>query len=271
MKRLLSPCFAGPSPSIWCVGGEAFDGSSGLASEEVLTPALVHPFLRPGYVPLGPEEQRRRALSHSTSTVLVAALHLLFFFFFVFAVHPFDMRTRPIIETILTLPLAGNNQPRKDVENPQPLTNAPPRILSAPITVPKPPPVKPEVEKNNAGESNAPTDVLGAVGRELACSAGSWEHLSSAERERCGHGRTGGYPWKGVRLPNGSIVMVPRTVLPRLADAPPDTGFTINSGADRVQADVQRGVIPGAGGCPILQNTPCLHVAPGMRDATGQN
>jgi hypothetical protein len=109
------------------------------------------------------------------------------------------------------------------------------------------------------------------VGRELACSAGSWEHLTSAERERCGYGRSGGYPWKGARLPNGTIVMIPRSVLPRLPEAPPDTGFAVNTGADRIQSDVQRGVIPGQGGCPILQNTPCIHVSPGMRDATGQN
>jgi hypothetical protein len=239
-----------------------------LASEDVLT----HPFLRPGYAPLGPEEQRRQALSRTTSTMLVVALHVLFFLFFVFAVHPFDMRTRPIIETILTLPLAGNNHPLRDENNPQILTNAPPRILSAPITVPKPPPVKPEVEKENSeGQSNAPTDILGAVGRELACSAGSWEHLTSAERERCGYGRSGGYPWKGARLPNGTIVMVPRSVLPRLADAPADPEFTVNTGAERIRSDTQRGIIPGQGGCPIMQNTPCLHVSPGMRDATGQN
>jgi hypothetical protein len=242
-----------------------------LASEIVLTPALAHPFLRPGDVPLGPEERRRQALSRTTSTVLMVALHLVFFVFFVFVVHPFDMRTRPIIETILTLPLAGNNMPRKDENNPQIETQAPPRIMSAPITIPKPPPVKPQ-EKPTEGEENAPpTDVLGAVGRELACSAGSWEHLTSAERTRCGYGRSGGYPWKGARLPNGSIVMIPRSVLPRLTDAPPDGEFTINTGADKVQAEVQRGVIPGQGGCPILQNTPCMHVTPGMRSATGQN
>jgi hypothetical protein len=246
-----------------------------LASEDVLTQplahALTHPFLRPGYVPLGPEEQRRQALSRTTSTMLVAALHVLFFFFFVFAVHPFDMRTRPIIETILTLPLAGNNHPLRDEDNPQVLTTAPPRILSAPITIPKPPPVKPEVERDNPGESNAPpTDILGAVGRELACSAGSWEHLTSTERERCGYGRSGGYPWKGARLPNGSIVMIPRSVLPRLADSP-NPEFTVNTGAERIHSDTQRGIIPGQGGCPIMQNTPCLHVSPGMRDATGQN
>jgi hypothetical protein len=246
-----------------------------LAGENVLipslAPALAHPFLRPGKALLGPEEQRRQALSRTTSTVLVVVLHIVFFFFFVFSVHPFDMRTRPIIETILTLrPLAGNNMPERTPVNPQILTKAPPRELSAPITVPKPPPIKPEVQPKTPGESTAPTDILGAVGRELACSAGSWEHLTSAERERCGYGRHGGYPWKGMKLPNGSIVMIPRSVLPRLADAPPGE-FTVNSGADRIQSDVQRGIIPGQGGCPILQNTPCLHVSPGMRDATGQN
>ena len=238
-----------------------------MASEIILT----HPFLRPGKAPLGPEEQRRQAASRATSTVLVAALHLVFFFFFVFAVRPFDMRTRPIIETILTLPLAGNNMPKRDVVNPQDLIDAPHRILSAPITVPKPPPVKPEVEPKTQSEgSTAPGDILGAVGRELACSAGSWEHLTSTERERCGYGRSGGYPWKGARLPNGSIVMVPRSVMPRLADAP-NPEFTVNSGLDRIQSDVRRGITPGQGGCPIMQNTPCLHVSPGMRDATGQN
>jgi hypothetical protein len=246
---------------------EAFDGLSGLANEIVLT----HPFLRPGKAPLGPEERRRQALSRTASTVLMVALHLVFFVFFVFAVHPFDMRTRPIIETILTLPLAGNNMPRKDENNPQVETNAPPRILSAPITLPKPPPVLKPLEKPKEGEENtAPTDILGAVGRELACSAGSWEHLTSAERTRCGYGRSGGYPWKGARLPNGSIVMIPRSVLPRLAEVP-DGEFNVNTGADQVQAQVQRGIIPGQGGCPILQNTPCIHVSPGMRSATGDN
>jgi hypothetical protein len=107
--------------------------------------------------------------------------------------------------------------------------------------------------------------VLGAVGRELACSAGSWEHLTMVERQRCGL-----YPWRGVKLPNGNLVMLPTTVLPRLKEAP-NTEFNVNSGADQVAAQTRSGVIPGQGGCPILQNTPCLHATPGMRSATGDN
>ena len=78
-----------------------------MANENVLT----HPFLRPGYGPQGEDERRHKALSRTTSTVLAAALHVLFFLFFVFAVHPFDMRSTPIVETFLTLPVPGNNLP----------------------------------------------------------------------------------------------------------------------------------------------------------------
>lgn len=231
-----------------------------MASEHVLT----HPFLRPGYGPQGEEERRRKALSRTTSTVLAAALHILFFFFFVFAVHPFDMRSKPIVETFLTLPLPGNNLPEKKPINPQPLVIAPPRIESAPITIPKPPPIVPDQQHDQTGNPGPPADVLGSVGRALACSAGSWEHLTSAERARCGL-----YPWRAARLPNGTLVMVPRSVLPRLPDVP-QTEFSVNTGADRVQSDLQKGITPGQP-CTILQNTPCLHVSPGMRDATGQN
>jgi len=233
-----------------------------LANENVLT----HPFLRPGTGPQGEEERRRKALSRTTSSVLAAVLHVLFFFFFVFAVHPFDMRSRPIIEQFLTLPLQGNNLQEKRPNNPQPLVIAPPRIESAPIQIPKPPPIPPPEQQQKPGTAGPPGDILGAVGRELACSAGSWEHLTSAERARCGY-----YPWRAVKLPNGSLVMVPRSVLPQLKEAP-ETQFSVNSGADRIQSDLQKGIISGPTGCPMMLNTPCLqHVSPGMRDATGQN
>jgi hypothetical protein len=236
--------------------GSVCDGLLGLASEI----ALTHPFLRPGTGPLGAAEQRRKAVSRTTSWVLVAALHVLFFFSFVLGIRPFDMHNRTIVETILTLPLAGNNQQQERPLNPQPLNIAPPRMLSAPIVVPKPPPI--HIEEAPPG-AQQPGDVLGAVGRELACSAGSWEHLTMVERQRCGL-----YPWRGVKLPNGQLVMVPRSILPRLREAP-ETEFSVNTGADQLQAQMRSGVIPGQGGCPILQNTPCLHVTPNMRDATG--
>ena len=233
-----------------------------MANENVLT----HPFLRPGTDPEGEQERRRKALSRSTSTVLAVALHIGFFFFFVFAVHPFDMSSKPIVETFLLMPPPGNNRPQQRPINPQPVFNAAPNIEAPPLYIAKPPPIPPK-DQDKTGTSGQPTDILGAVGRELACSAGSWEHLTSAERARCGF-----YPWRGVKLPNGSLVMIPRSMMPRLPDAP-ETEFSINSGADRMQSDLQKGVSSaGPGGCPIMLNTPCLqHVSPGMRDATGQN
>lgn len=238
--------------------GSVCDGLSGLASEIVLT----HPFLRPGTSPLGLDEKRRKTIWRTTSWALVVLLHVLFFFAFIIGIRPFDMRNRTIQETMLILAPAGNNQDNRRTFNPQPLVNTAPRMLAPPIIIPKPPPIEIAPEKE-PGAGQAPVDVLGAVGRELACSAGSWEHLTMVERQRCGL-----YPWRGVKLPNGSLVMIPRTMLPRLKEAP-ETEFSVNTGGDQLRAQTQAGVIPGQGGCPILQNTPCLHATPNMRDALG--
>jgi len=229
-----------------------------LASEIVLT----HPFLRPGTAPQGLDEKRRKTIWRTTSWALVALLHVLFFFAFVIGIRPFDVRTRTIEETMLILAPAGNNQDHRETFNPQPLVNTAPRMLAPPIIVPKPPPIEIAPEKE-PGAGQGPVDVLGAVGRELACSAGSWEHLTMVERQRCGL-----YPWRGVKLPNGQLVMIPPNVLPRLKEAP-QTEFSVNTGADQLRAQTQAGVASGQGGCPILQNTPCVHVTPNMRDALG--
>jgi hypothetical protein len=226
-----------------------------LATDSARDTALAHPFLRPT------AGRRQEKVSSSVSTLLVAVLHVLFFFLFVISVRPFDMRNRQIVETILELSAPGNNA-RRDLDDPE-LANAPPRMLSAPITIVQPPPIV--IDKFDDGKSAAPGDILGAVGRELACSAGSWEHLTSVERTRCGL-----YPWRGVKLPNGNLVMIPRSVLPRLREVP-DSELGIVSGEVQIQRDRETGQQPGMGGCPIMQNTPCLHVTPGYRAATGQD
>lgn len=224
-----------------------------------LTPGLIHPFLRPGSL-LSPREQRRRNLARAVSWVLVGILHVLVLIFFVISIRPFSDINRPITETILMLPTPGNNAPPLHLANPEIPNPNPPMILSAPITIPKPPPPPDVLE-----QPLKPGDVLGAVGQALACSAGSWEHLTGPERARCG-----GMPWRGMRLPNGSLVMVPPSQLPRLRDVP-QSEFSVNSGADRIQRDLQNGQIPGQGGCPILQQIPCTHVSPGMRAMDGDN
>lgn len=220
--------------------------------ENRMTPlAAGHPFLRPA-TDLTPADQRRRRLSRAVSTVLVVALHVLLFFAMVIVFHPFDNKPRTIKETILYLSSPGikDNAPPVHAIVPEVPNASAPVITTAPITPPKP-----VLEDKNTAPVT-PGDILGAVGRELACSAGSWEHLTARERAVCG-----GAPWRGVRLPNGNLVMVPPSQLPRLKAAP-DNGYTVTTGADRIQRDTQMGNNPANNGCPILQQLPCTHVTP---------
>ncbi|HEX2762149.1 MAG TPA: hypothetical protein VHM27_16620 [Rhizomicrobium sp.] len=222
-------------------------------------PALEHPFLRPG---LGPAELRRTNAGRAASWAAVGLLHVLLFTVLVITIRPFANFRRPVIETILMFPSQGNNPdaPPLRTINPDVQNPAPPMFTTAPLAIPKP-----IVPPDSEGRAATPGDILGAVGRELACSAGSWEHLSSAERRACG-----GIPWRGMRMPNGSLVMIPRGVLPRLREPPPDEGLRI-TGNEQIQRDVQTGQMPGQGGCPILQHTPCLHPSQGGINILGGN
>lgn len=244
-------------PSTWLLyGGGAYTRTDRqlLNIENRITPlAAGHPFLRP--VPdQSPAAQRRRALSRATSTALVVLVHIAIFFGMIITFRPFDNPSKRLVETFLYLSAPGNTKDAPPVQmiNPEvPRLGAPVITTAPPIIVPKPP-----VLDDRNTRPVTPGDILGAVGRELACSAGNWEHLTGPERQVCG-----GVPWRAMRLPNGNLVMVPPANLPRLREAP-DTGFTLNSGADRIQRDLQNGQNPANNGCPILQQMPCTHVVP---------
>ena len=212
-------------------------------------PGLTHPFLRPG-ADRSPAEQRRNAAKRVTSWVLVALIHVFVVVSFVISIHPFSQRGRPMVETLLMLPSNdSSNRDRRDVA-PEFPDRAPSTVAAPPVVIPVIPPiVQPERE-----HAPSPGDILGMVGRELACSPGSWEHLTTKEREVCG-----GAPWKAYRTPQGSLVMIPPSQLPRLKQPPPPE-FTLNTGADKMQRDLQIGQDPAMNGCPIMQNTPCVHV-----------
>jgi hypothetical protein len=62
------------------------------------------------------------------------------------------------------------------------------------ITVPPPKPEEQQQQK--------PGDVMEAIGKDLACGAGPWEHLSQAQREACKRN-----PWKFKKTAKGVIVM----------------------------------------------------------------
>ena len=225
----------------------------------VTLPGLTHPFLRPG-TDRSPQARRRAAINRVTSWILVALLHVLVVVSFVISVRPFSTRGRPIVETMLMLPASNSNnnrqqsRPMPEIPDRAPSTLAPPPII-VPIV---PPPEQPQ------DHALTPGDILGMVGRSLACSPGSWEHLTGKEQ----HDICGGGPWRAYRTANGSLVMVPPSQLPRLKQ-PPAPQFDINTGADRMQRDLQNGQNPAMGGCPIMQNTPCVHVAPNWNRANG--
>ena len=223
-------------------------------------PGLTHPFLRPGNA-RSPEEQRREVAKRTTSWILVAALHVLVVVSFVISIHPFSNKGRPIEETLLLLPSNNSNNRNQERVAPEIPDHAPSTLAAPPIIIPKIPPIVPPQEPSKSGPT--PGDILGMVGRELACSPGSWEHLTTKEREICG-----GAPWRAYRAPNGSLVMIPPSQLPRLKQPPPPE-YTLNTGADKMQRDLQNGQDPAMGGCPIMQNTPCVHVTPAYRNMTG--
>ena len=66
-----------------------------------------------------------------------------------------------------------------------------------------------------------------------------------------------------MRMPNGSLVMVPASQLPRLREPDPDEGIRV-TGSQQMQSDIQIGRNPALNGCPILQHTPCLNPSMGQ-------
>jgi hypothetical protein len=175
--------------------------------------------------------------------VLVAVVHLAFFVFLTLAQNVQHNRgSRAVLETILFLPaVTGNNAPKVRIVRPESPSEAPPEIATAPITIPRPPPVE------SQPQSATPGDILGSVGRALACGAGSYENLNSGERANCRR-----EPWNGRRAPTGALVLDPG---PRPLELPQAPGQLRLSGSESIRRDLQQG---GPSACPILQNTPCL-------------
>ena len=205
--------------------------------------SLARPFFPGGRLVPGPGKRSLLA-SRTVSTVLVILVHIFFFFFFALSILKFDDNGHRVVETILMLPIQGNDErARRHLVTPDVKHDESPQVSAAPIAIPKPPP-PPLVEER--GPTATPGDILGAVGQTLACAAGNYEHLTQPERERCFR-----MPWRGAKVPSGSIVMVPDRTLPRLAESKPEFHM---SGSEQLGRDLATGGPP----CPILQKTPCL-------------
>ena len=154
-------------------------------------------------------------------------------------------------EVIFTLPGAAERSVAPDVPMtvPEAPTGVPPEVLVMPQAVPSPDAIHPP---QSAQGTISDGDLLGAIGRDVACIAGNYENLTPAQRNRCAR-----IPWQGARLNDGAIVLRPPDVNPLFAPPPPEYRI---SGADGQRRQMERA---GADPCPPILNTPCFNRIPG--------
>ncbi len=179
------------------------------------------------------EAERERYLKRVGAGVAVAALHILFLIVLLTAGHIAAVRHRAEPKEVFLLFPPTPQHVRNQV-TPLPIPAVIPKEIEAPphtITVPQ-----------QKTQELAPGDVMEAIGKELACGAGPYEHLSQAEREACKR-----QPWKFKKTAKGVIVL-------DTVDKPPAQEPT--SGAD-AELHIQQTADP----CLAAGNThsECIH------------
>jgi len=187
----------------------------------------------------------------AASWILVGIIHLLLLNLLIFSqTFPTLIRRGAEHETILDISGSkDNNAPPVKIPIPLAPLGVPPELLNPPVP---PPPVIETQPVPPPGEQQQ-SDLLGAIGRSIACSPGNYENLTEVQRTRCGR-----IPWQGAMMPNGAIVLNrPEGQNPF---APPPPEFRV-SGQDQQRLQSQRG-----NPCPLLGNMPCLNRIPGRDD-----
>ena len=192
----------------------------------------------------------------AASWIAVGIVHLVIANFLIFSEGWKEIiRHGASTEVTFTLPGANENTaaPELPMTVPQAPAGVPPEVLIDPLVVP-PTITQPQTQ---ARPQNGITDgdLLGALGRDVACSAGHYENLTTAERARCGR-----IPWGGTRLPDGAIVL--RQPEGRNRFAEPEPEFRM-SGADAQRRQIETGITPG--NCPVMLNMPCYPAVPQQR------
>ena len=139
------------------------------------------------------EAERERYLKRAGAGVAVLLLHVFFVIVLLTAGHiaALKHKSEPK-EVFLLFPPPQLHQHNQVMPLPIPTVipkeiQAPPPTITAPQTKP---------------QEHAPGDVMEAIGKELACGAGPYEHLSQAEREACKR-----QPWKFKKTAKGVIVL----------------------------------------------------------------
>jgi hypothetical protein len=152
--------------------------------------------------------------------------------------------------TEITLNFRGatdrSNAPEVRMTIPQAPVGVPPELTIDPIIIPPPPitTVTPSPERGAPSDG----DLLGALGRDVACIAGNYENLTTTQRSRCER-----IPFQGAMLPNGAIVLRQPRDFSRFEKPEPEIRL---SGADGLRRQMETGGAP----CPAILNVPCLTV-----------
>jgi hypothetical protein len=153
------------------------------------------------------EDERQRMLKRLGAALAVALVHVLIVALLVSAGRVRHISLAQPKEVQLILPAL---QPERSNASPPVVLpeNRPEQAPSATITLPAP--QKP---------AKSQSDIMQAIGKELACGAGSYENLSQAQREACRR-----QPWKFKKNAKGVIVL----------DVSPPPADNSQSGADQV-------------------------------------
>jgi len=189
----------------------------------------------------------------AASWIAVGIVHLAIANLLIFSEDWKDIVRSGSSSTVTTLDLRGATDrlpaPEVRMAVPEAPAGVPPEVFIDPLVVPR---TLPDVIHPRAEAGISDGDLLGAVGRDVACIAGNYENLTPAQRSRCAR-----IPWLGAKLPDGSIVLRPPETNPLFA--PPPQEFRV-SGADGQRRQMETA---GSDPCPLLLNTPCFNRIPG--------
>ncbi len=188
----------------------------------------------------------------AASWIAVGIVHLLILSLLLTSQH-FELLLRPHggeHEAILDLS-GSHDEPAPQVKMvvPQAPVGIPPEVTFTPQLPPPPTAIQPPLAQEGGQQKG---DLLGALGRDIACSPGHYENLTESQRSRCGR-----VPWLGAMTPDGTIVLNrPATISPF---APPPRPYEM-SGQDAQRLQVERATTD----CPINLNVPCVNNIPGL-------
>lgn len=138
------------------------------------------------------EEQRARVTKRAVAGLAVVLVHILMIALLVIGGRVALTHRSIPRELVLLLPALPNAKPQR----------LPPPAQSSARPVPMPPPATITLPPPPPAETQKPGDIMEAIGRDIACGAGSYEKLSQTQREACKR-----HPWHYKKNAKGVIVL----------------------------------------------------------------